>query len=135
MPFGDLGKTMLKINPRLKTIALSPLRLIMLQEAAKTGYGPNVSTDAQNFFQSDIDIANLQKKEAKREALGEAGDPLTLPSKVLCLALSNAQDGPWVYVGESGFVARKMHREVCSIQLRSASLGSMPMFSKSILAQ
>jgi hypothetical protein len=84
----------------------------MLQEAAKTGYGPNISSDAKHFFQSDIDIANLQKKEAKKQSLGDAGDPPPIPSKVLCLALSNAPDGPWVYVGESGFVVRKVHLEV-----------------------
>ncbi|KAJ3190236.1 hypothetical protein HDU85_000529 [Gaertneriomyces sp. JEL0708] len=71
--------------------------------------GPNISSDAQNFFQSDRDLEieqNRQRKKAESAAKDAPGKPITLSSKVLSVSLSN--DRKTAYTAESGHVARKV---------------------------
>ncbi|KAJ3041499.1 hypothetical protein HDV00_009295 [Rhizophlyctis rosea] len=91
--------------------------------------GPNVSNDADNFFQSDRDL-ELQQKRAAKQAdtkAQQAGEPIQLPSKILSFVLVEParligaleptvddEDGEgaqadYAYVAESGHVARKVN--------------------------
>ena len=80
----------------------------MLHSAGKVG--PNVSADSQHFFQSDADIAFQNKKSLKKKDFEKAGQPIATSSKVLGLLLTRDKS---VYVAESGFIAKKIHLEVC----------------------
>ncbi|KAJ3060028.1 hypothetical protein HK102_009715, partial [Quaeritorhiza haematococci] len=47
-------------------------------------YGPNISSDSSNFFQSDRDLELSRQREEKAKGVGaNAGNPIQLPSKVL----------------------------------------------------
>ncbi|KAJ3207877.1 hypothetical protein HDU67_007179 [Dinochytrium kinnereticum] len=79
---------------------------------------PNTSNDANDFFQSDLDLQNQQRRLARKDRYGAAGDPIVVSSKVLALLIPDAseddgeageEDGGLVaYVGESGHVARRL---------------------------
>ncbi|KAI9204209.1 WD40-repeat-containing domain protein [Polychytrium aggregatum] len=75
-------------------------------------YGPNVSNDAENFFQSDRDIELARQRDEKKSAIGStAGNPVQLPSKILDFCFSSQSDGVSrieAFVAESGHVARKV---------------------------
>ena len=74
--------------------------------------GPQIGNSADNFFQSDNDLAVQERRYAKRE--NKAGDPIECTSKVLCLLLSEkAGDSEYAYIGESGFVAKRINLLVC----------------------
>jgi hypothetical protein len=70
--------------------------------------GPNVSLNANNFFQTDRDIALLQTREAKRSK--QIAQPISIPSKVLDVHFG---ENLYAYVGESGRVSRKYNLSVC----------------------
>ncbi|CAG8492357.1 10820_t:CDS:2 [Acaulospora colombiana] len=65
--------------------------------------GLHIGTSADNFFQTDHDLAVQRRRAAKQN--NKAGDPIVCTSKVLCMLLPDEPD--YVYFGESGFVAKK----------------------------
>ncbi|KAJ3099284.1 hypothetical protein HDU97_003302 [Phlyctochytrium planicorne] len=82
---------------------------------------PNTSSDANDFFQSDLDLKAQLKRDVKKAKLGEAGAPIQLSSKVLAMLIpfgfsqneENADEGDAsqsliAFVGESGHVARRL---------------------------
>lgn len=100
--------------------------------------GPNYSADPEHLFQSDADIARQQRRKEKADfqkslttdtttnpnpAQPDAatlGCPINAGSKVLALTLAKIDtalatslddiaSGAEIYVGESGFVARRLH--------------------------
>ncbi|KAH6571590.1 hypothetical protein BASA50_003002 [Batrachochytrium salamandrivorans] len=100
------------------------------------GVGPNLATDEEHFFQSDLSIEQQQARKIKQTLTQNKGNPLQLPSKVLAFELvePSIADGAidcqavskdtffggtkttilpestrvLAYVGESGHVARKV---------------------------
>ena len=67
---------------------------------------------ADSFFQSDSDLALQERRAAKRG--NKAGDPIECTSKVLCLLLpENSEDSEYAYIGESGFIAKRINLLVC----------------------
>ncbi|EGF76691.1 hypothetical protein BATDEDRAFT_36210 [Batrachochytrium dendrobatidis JAM81] len=91
------------------------------------GMGPNISTDEDHFFQSDLSLKQQLARKEKQIQFGSKGFPLQLPSKVLAMELVQCLDqdtsnqdikegerewipkGVCAYVGESGHVARKIN--------------------------
>ncbi|CAG8689906.1 22629_t:CDS:2 [Dentiscutata erythropus] len=70
--------------------------------------GPQIGTSANNFFQSDRDIA-IQERRAKKQQ-NKTGDPIECTSKVLCMILpEKIDDSDYAYIGESGFIAKKIN--------------------------
>ncbi|CAG8627636.1 24816_t:CDS:2 [Cetraspora pellucida] len=70
--------------------------------------GPQIGTSANNFFQSDQDIAIQERKFKKQQ--NKAGDPIECTSKVLCMILTEKTDNfDYAYIGESGFIAKKVN--------------------------
>ncbi|CAG8539911.1 12128_t:CDS:2 [Funneliformis caledonium] len=69
--------------------------------------GPRIGSGADNFFQSDSDLATQARRAEKRE--NKAGDPIECTSKVLCLLLPEKTESEYAYIGESGFVAKKIN--------------------------
>lgn len=55
-----------------------------------------------------------RKKEAKIAATGENGNPLNMSSKILDLQLILGQKN-FIYVAESGFIAKKLDLEVRNV--------------------
>jgi hypothetical protein len=77
----------------------------------KTPVGPHISNSADHFFQSDSDLAVQERRTAKWG--NKAGDPIKCTSKVLCLILSEkAEDSEYAYIGESGFIAKRINLQV-----------------------
>lgn len=86
----------------------------MLQSAMDADVGPNVSSDAGNFFQSDRDLEIERAREQKKAdslAKNAPGNPIITSSKVLALTLTETQPD-CAYVAESGHVARKIDLKV-----------------------
>nr|KAJ3419661.1 hypothetical protein HK105_006692 [Polyrhizophydium stewartii] len=130
------------LEPSAPALALAPTAAAA-EAAGITDFGPNVSSDADNFFQSDRDIELQRARKEKERRFGARGRPLQLPSKVLALELVQppsvvvpdsaqlldqaAADGAnglqelqeievsWAYVGESGHVARKVDLETGAV--------------------
>ncbi len=76
--------------------------------AGQVPAGPQVGTSADNFFQSDSDLAAQERRATKRG--NKVGDPIECTSKVLCLLLpEKAEDSEYAYIGESGFIAKKIN--------------------------
>jgi hypothetical protein len=76
--------------------------------------GINLGTEADQFFQSDADIVVAQRRDNKRQQTSQRGEPFTCSSKVLCMALIPSVDAaaPSAYVGESGFIIRRVNLAV-----------------------
>ena len=73
---------------------------------------PQIGNSADSFFQSDSDLAAQERRNVKRE--NNAGDPIECTSKVLCFLLSEkVEDFEYAYIGESGFIAKKINLLVC----------------------
>ncbi|KAJ3131010.1 hypothetical protein HK101_004849, partial [Irineochytrium annulatum] len=105
---------MTSIFPPLKSFKQVPKPLttilcqvaIMLQALTP---GPNTSTSANDFFQSDRDLEASLARNAKQLQYAEKGAPIRLPSKVLAILFPSSQlHGNTVFVGESGHVARRV---------------------------
>ena len=69
-----------------------------------TNYSANITSDADNFFQSDADLAERQRRQQRNEDLSKRGSPVALKSKALCIAVHQET----LYVAESGFIARAL---------------------------
>ncbi|CAG8578103.1 3230_t:CDS:2 [Paraglomus brasilianum] len=69
-------------------------------------FGPQIGTSADSYFQSDRDVAIQQSRAAKSG--NNFGEPIKCSSKVLCMLLLTTPD-VYAYVGESGFLARKIN--------------------------
>ncbi|CAG8641515.1 1622_t:CDS:2 [Ambispora leptoticha] len=71
--------------------------------------GPQIGKSAGNFFQTDHDLLVQERRAAKRD--NKAGEPIEITSKVLCLLPAEDEKNTLehVYVGESGFLARKIN--------------------------
>lgn len=74
--------------------------------------GPNVGTEDEQFFQSDHAIALQQQRKRKQAKHGANGSPITTPSKILAMepvrGIQLTEGELLVYVGESGYMARKL---------------------------
>jgi len=75
-------------------------------------FGPQIGTSADSYFQSDRDVAIQQSRAAKSG--NNFGEPIKCSSKVLCMLLLTTPD-VYAYVGESGFLARKINLAVCAL--------------------
>lgn len=64
--------------------------------------------DVNHLFQSDSDLARQRAREAKHNY--DAGAAIRLSTKVLCMRV--VEGGAYAYVGESGFVAKKVNLTV-----------------------
>lgn len=69
------------------------------------GVGPNVSGDAENFFQSDADIKSLAKRRYKQKTYGDHGSPIQLNAKPLHFLLA---PNSTAYVSLSSHVVEKI---------------------------
>ena len=87
--------------------------------------GPQIGDSADNFFQSDSDLVTQERRNAKRG--NKAGDPIECTSKVLCLLLS--EDSEYAYIGESGFIAKRINLLVNYLSLSLLSfVNTNPLF-------
>ncbi len=86
----------------------------MLQSStSESPLGPNVSSEANNFFQSDADIAFHNKKSLKKKQVEKKGQPIMMSSKVLCMLLDPAKtEFKSAFVGESGFIIKRLNLNV-----------------------
>ncbi|KAJ3322668.1 hypothetical protein HDV06_002882 [Boothiomyces sp. JEL0866] len=66
--------------------------------------GPNVATDNEAFFQSDRDILLSEKKKKKQNELGNVGNPIKFPSKILHFDIVDNT----IFTAQSGFVAQSL---------------------------
>lgn len=55
----------------------------MIQAQVNQECGPNVSSKAENFFQSDRDLILKKQKDSKRMKYGSNGNPITVSAKIL----------------------------------------------------
>lgn len=80
--------------------------------------GPNVGSNEEQFFQTDRGLERQRVRDAKRKQGAKMGMPLTCPSKVLAIELdlelahTKPDEGPIVYVAESGFICRCLNLKV-----------------------
>lgn len=63
-----------------------------------------IGSTADQFFQSDADVARQKARQAKYNY--DIGDPIRLSTKVLAFKI--VDNGTKAYVAEAGFVARKI---------------------------
>lgn len=68
-----------------------------------------LSTDAENFFQSDRDIELAKLRSEKRTSIGKiAGKPIEIPSKIMDFVFLSINDKicQKIVTAESGHIAR-----------------------------
>lgn len=67
---------------------------------------PNISSNKQDFFQTDSQLESSKNRSIKSTRFSKAGNPFMIPSKIL--SLTKSYDNCHVYSSESGFISRKM---------------------------
>lgn len=82
----------------------------MISDMMSADIGPNIGTEAEQFFQSDRDIEIMKRREAKAIVHGKAGEPLKMASKLLDMALVYGASNE-AYIAESAFLAKKVSLE------------------------
>jgi hypothetical protein len=76
--------------------------------------GVAIGTENEQFFQSDHQLKEQKRKSFKRTLLKEAGTPVQWSSKILsmCLGSRRSDSGKVLFVGESGFLAKRVQLPV-----------------------